>query len=209
MKLIIAKPSPYARKARVALIEKGIAFETIVENPWLPDTRIASSNPLGKIPALILDDGRVIHDSKVIIEYLEMLNVPPALIPSSPDLRIVHKQIEVIADGISDAIVLIRLEGTRPAAMQSADWVGRQRKKIEAGVTELSRLLGGREWFTDAGFALGDLTTGCTLGYLDFRFSEFDWRPLAPNLEQLFTRLSARASFAQTKPEAQRLPITQ
>ncbi len=209
MKLIIAKPSPYARKARVALIEKGIAFETIVENPWLPDTTIANANPLGKIPALVLDDGRVIHDSKVIVEYLETLNVPPALIPSLPDLRITHKQIEVIADGISDAIVLIRLEGTRPAAMQSADWVGRQRKKIEAGVAELSRLLGEQEWFTAAGFGLGDVTTGCTLGFLDFRFPEFDWRPHAPNLERLFKRLSARPSFAQTLPEAQPLPVTQ
>ena len=209
MKLIIAKPSPYARKARVALIEKGIEFETIVENPWLPDTRISGVNPLGKIPALVLDDGSVIHDSKVIVEYLETLNVPPALIPSSPSLRITHKQIEVIADGISDAVVLIRLEGTRPAAKQSADWVGRQRKKIEAGVAELSRLLGEREWFTEAGFGLGDVTTGCTLGFLDFRFPEFDWRPSAPNLEQMFARLSARSSFAQTKPESQPLPITQ
>ena len=66
MKLIIAKPSPYARKARVALIEKAIEFETIIENPWLPDTGIADVNPLGKIPALVLGDGRVIHDSKVI-----------------------------------------------------------------------------------------------------------------------------------------------
>ncbi len=155
MKLFIAKPSPYARKARVALIEKAIEFETIVENPWLPDTEIGDVNPLGKIPALVLDDGRVIHDSKVIIEYLETLNAPPALIPSSPDLRITHKQIEAIADGISDAIVLIRLEGTRPVAMQSSDWVSRQRKKIEASVAELSRLLGSRS---------GSLTSGSGLG---------------------------------------------
>lgn len=68
MKLIIAKPSPYARKARVALIGKAIEFETIVENPWLPGTEIGAVNPLGKIPALVLDDGRIIHDSKVIVE---------------------------------------------------------------------------------------------------------------------------------------------
>ena len=209
MKLIIAKPSPYARKARVALIEKAIEFETIVENPWLPDTGIADVNPLGKIPALVLDDGRVIHDSKVIIEYLETLNALPALIPSSPELRIAHKQIEVIADGISDAVVLIKLEGTRPTAMQSSDWVRRQRKKIEASVSELSRLLSEQEWFTPAGFALGDVTTGCALGFLDFRYPEFDWRPSAPNLERLFARLSARPSFAQTIPESQTLPITQ
>jgi glutathione S-transferase len=84
MQLIIAKPSPYARKVRVALIEKGIAFETIVENPWLPGTRVPTANPLGKVPALILDDGTVVHDSKVIFEYLETLGTPPNLIPRDP-----------------------------------------------------------------------------------------------------------------------------
>lgn len=209
MKLIIAKPSPYARKARVALIEKAIGFETVVENPWLPDTHIGNLNPLGKIPALVLDDGSVVHDSKVIMEYIESLDMPPVLIPQPSDLRLMHKQIEAIADGISDAVVLIRLEGTRPARMQSGDWVARQRKKIESGVAELSRLLGENEWFTRSGFGLGDLTTGCTLGFLDFRFPEFDWRARAPNLERLFTRLSLRPSFAQTLPEAQPLPVTQ
>jgi glutathione S-transferase len=208
MKLIIAKPSPYARKARIALIEKGIGFETVVDNPWLADTRIGASNPLAKIPALVLDDGRVLHDSKVIVEYLETLGRPPVLIPSSPGLRIVHKQIEVIADGVSDAVGLIRQERTRPASMQSADWVARQRRKVDAGIAELSRLLGDREWFTEAGFALGDIATGCTLGFLDLRFPEFDWRAAAPNLERLFQRLSARPSFAQTLPEAQALPVT-
>lgn len=208
MKLIIAKPSPYARKARVALIEKGIDFETVVENPWLPETRVGDANPLGKIPALVLDDGRVIHDSKVIFEYLETLGRSPALIPSAPDQRIAHKQIEAIADGISDAVVLIRLEGTRPPEKQSADWVARQHKKIEAGIAELSRLLGEREWFTDSGMGLADITTACTLGFLDLRYSEVDWRRKAPNLEPLFERLSARPSFAQTKPELQQMPVT-
>ncbi len=208
MKLIIARPSPYARKARIALIEKGIAFETVVENPWLPDTRISSSNPLGKVPALVLDDGRVIHDSKVIIEYLETLDAPPPLIPGTPDLRIAHKQIEAIADGVCDAVVLIRLEGTRAPEMQSRDWIARQHKKIVAGTAELSRLLGDREWFTGSGFGLADVATGCALGYLDFRYPEFEWRATAPNLDRLFARISARASFARTMPEAQELPVT-
>lgn len=206
MKLIIARPSPYARKARIALIEKGIEFETIIENPWLPETNVPSANPLGKVPALILGDGRVVHDSKVIVEYLETLGIPPALIPTPPELRVAHKQIEAVADGVCDAVVLIALERSRPAAMQSADWIERQRRKIMAGTAELSRLLGEREWFTDAGFGLAEVAAGCTLGYLDLRFPEFDWRASASNLERLYTRLSARPSFAQTKPEPQELP---
>ena len=88
MKLIIAKPSPYARKARIALLEKGLDCEIVVDNPWLPDTRVAEANPLGKVPALLLDDGTVVHDSKVIVEYLETLGVPPILIPAAPRERI-------------------------------------------------------------------------------------------------------------------------
>ena len=114
MKLIIARPSPYARKVRVALIEKACDCEIIVANPWLPDRRVSDANPLGKVPALLLDDGRVVHDSKVIIEYLETMALPPALIPAEPQQRVAHKQIEALADGVCDAVVLIALEGTRP-----------------------------------------------------------------------------------------------
>ena len=208
MKLIIARPSPYARKVRVALIEKNIPFETMVENPWLPGSKMPGFNPLGKVPALVLDDGRVIHDSKVIIEDLETLNAPPPLIPDSPQLRVEHKQIEALADGVCDAVVLIRLEGTREQEKQSADWVARQHGKIVAGTAELSRLLGDREWFTGSGFGLADVAAGCALGYLDFRYPTFEWRATAPNLDRLFARISARASFARTLPEAQELPIT-
>ena len=84
MKLIIAKPSPYARKARIALLEKGIDCEIVVDNPWLNETKVAQANPLAKVPALLLDEGSVVHDSKVIIEYLETLGVPPALIQTEP-----------------------------------------------------------------------------------------------------------------------------
>lgn len=142
MKLIIAKPSPFARKARIALLEKGVVFETVVENPWLPHTTVPASNPLGKVPALLLDDGDVVHDSKVIIEYLETLNLPPALIPREPRQRVAHKQIEAIADGVCDAVVLMVQERSRPEDKRSSDWTERQRKKVLAGMAELSRLLG-------------------------------------------------------------------
>jgi len=206
VKLIIARPSPYARKARIALMEKGLVFETVVENPWLPETQVPNANPLGKVPALILDDGTVVHDSKVIIEYLETLGAPPDLIPRAPELRVAHKQIEATADGICDAVVLIALEGRRAPAMQSADWVERQRCKIVAATHELSRLPGDKEWFTAAGFGLAEVATGCALDYIDFRYSAYDWRADAENLLALHARLAARHSFAQTKPAPQVLP---
>jgi glutathione S-transferase len=206
MKLIIARPSPFARKVRVALLEKGLPFETIVENPWLPETAVGNSNPLGKVPALLLDDGSVVHDSKVICEYLETLGAAPHLLPEAPAARIAHKQIEAIADGVWDAIVLIALEGARPQAMRSGDWIARQHRKVVAGVAELSHLLGDREWFTAFGFGLAEIATVCALDYIDFRYPAYAWRAAAPNLERLRARVAGRTSFAQTKPEPQVLP---
>ena len=206
MKLIIARPSPYARKARVALQEKKIDCEIVIENPWLPQTRINDANPLGKVPALVLDDGSVIHDSKVIFEYLETLETPPPLIPADASARITHKQIEAIADGICDAVVLIALEGARAEDKRSEDWIERQHKKIVAGVGELERLLGQREWFTDFGFGLAEIASVCALEYIDFRYPRFQWRDSAPGLIGLQERVSARPSFVATVPAPQVLP---
>jgi glutathione S-transferase len=206
VKLVIARPSPFARKVRVALREKAIAFEEIVENPWAEGTTVPAANPLGKVPALMLSDGRVVYDSKVIVEYLETLGRPPTLLPADAALRVAHKQIEALADGICDAVVLVVLERSRPEDLRSADWVGRQTRKIEAGTAALARLAGARgagEWLTASGFGLADVAAGCALGYLDLRFPEFDWRRQHPALAPYFARLDARPSFAATRPEAQ------
>ncbi len=206
MKLIIARPSPFARKARIALLEKNIPFEVVVDNPWQPDTGVDKANPLGKVPTLVLDDGSVIHDSKVIVEYLETLDRAPHLLPRTRELWVRHKQIEAVADGICDAIVLAVIEQRRAPEKRSADWVDRQHKKVVAGAEELSHMLGKREWFTDAGMALGEIATVCALEYIDFRYPQFDWRKTAPSLIPLHERLSQRPSFATTKPEPQQVP---
>ena len=206
MKLIIATPSPYARKARVALLEKNIPFETVIDNPWIPETGIVKVNPLGKVPALILDSGEVVHDSSVIAEYVDTLPASPRLIPADPLLRVAVKQIEAIADGVCDSVVLILLERYRKSEQQSPSWMARQRKKVDAGIDELSQRLGDNEFFTNAGFSLAEISTACTLGYLDLRFPEFDWRKGHENLQRLFEKMSARPSFAQTLPSPQFVP---
>ena len=206
MKLFIATPSPFARKARVALLEKRIACEIVVENPWLPDTAMARLNPLGKVPALLLDDGTVVHDSSVIVEYLETLDREPQLLPEPGALRVAHRQVEAVADGICDAVVLIVMERARAPAQQSAEWTARQRRKVEQGVAELDRLLGGRDTFTPSGFGLAEIAAVCTLGYLDVRLRDYDWRAAAPRLAPWFAALDARPSFAATRPVAQRIP---
>jgi glutathione S-transferase len=206
MELLIARPSPYARKIRVALIEKGIPCEITVDNPWLENPRIQTVNPIGKVPALITDSGDVIHDSKVIFEYIETMFSGPTLTPDNAKERIAHKQIEAICDGICDAVVLIALEGTRPEEKQSEAWVERQTRKIYAGVEEINARLNDRKSFTALEFGLAEISTVVMLEYIDFRFSEFDWRPLYPALFALFSQISLRDSFVKTKPEGQTLP---
>ncbi len=199
MKLVVATPSPFARKARIALLEKQLPHEVLVQNPW--QTRI-EANPLGKVPALILDDGRVMHDSSVILEYLETLAAPPALIPADPALRVTHKQIEALADGICDAVVLIVIERARPADKQSADWIARQAAKIPAALACLEK-----EMEACGAFGLAHVAAGCALGYLDLRYPELDWRASHPGLKALAARLGERASFAATVPAPQDLPL--
>lgn len=205
MKLISALPSPFARKVRIALIEKRMSFTTVVDNPWSVDSEVARHNPLGKVPTLILDDGRILYDSKVVVGFLETLGREPQLLPNDPYLRVEHRQIEALADSVCDAVVLIVLERARSPDLQSQDWLQRQFVKVESGVAEAARLLGTRSWYIGNQFGLADVAVGCMLGYLDLRLAEFRWRERHPNLVTLAEKLASRSSFAQSLPEAQPL----
>jgi glutathione S-transferase len=206
MKLVIASPSPYARKARVALIEKGIDHEVVMDVPWAPDTVAPASNPLGKIPILLLDDGEVIHDSAVIVQYLEAVYPEPPLLPADPMKRLEHRKIEVLADGVCDAVVLIALEGNREPELRSIDWVTRQKAKVVAGLARLSALLGEKTWFIDAEIGIADIAAACALGYLGVRAGDLGWRDKHPGLSAFSERMEARPSFQISVPYAQPIP---
>ena len=110
MKLLSATPSPYARKVRIALHEKGIAFELVTEVPWNAGATAPRHNPLGKIPVLMLDDGECFYESRFILEYLELRFPQPALYPRNVDQLLAAKRLEVLADGACDAVVLVFME---------------------------------------------------------------------------------------------------
>jgi glutathione S-transferase len=207
MKLYIATPSPFARKARVTLLEKQILHEVIIDNPWQPESRVKDLNPLAKIPTLVLDSGQVIHDSKVIFEYLELEK--PGHLPEDKHEKIVHRLIEVVADGICDAVVMTFLENQRPEVSRSQFWLSRQADKIRAGVRELEQKIQPSGSFTALDIGLAEIATGSALGYLDLRYPSYDWRSEAPNLIKLFERLMERTSFQQTVPTAQQVPVNQ
>ena len=203
MKLLSATPSPYARKARIALHEKGLAFELVTEVPWNSDASAPRFNPLGKIPVLMLDDGDCIYESRLILEYLELKHPEPALFPKEVDALIAAKRLEVLADGACDAVVLIFIERQRAPGQQSLDWMQRQAGKVAAAVDEVARRIApDSEYAVGSRFGLGDVAVGCLLGYLDLRYPELPWRKHA-HMAALYERLSRRPSFQRTVPVAQ------
>jgi glutathione S-transferase len=202
LRLISATPSPYARKVRIALAEKNIPFELITEVPWNHGAITKHHNPLAKLPVLILEDGSSVYDSRFILEYLEWTYLQTPLLSSEVPERLTAKKLEVLADGICDAVVLVFFERMRGEHAR-AEWTARQVHKIEAGVGELARLVDWRRFAVADKFGLGDIAAGSVLGYLKVRFQEFDWQTLYPSLAEYSANLEQRPSFQQTIPYPQ------
>ncbi len=203
LKLVIAKPSPFARKVRIALREKWIDYEEVMDVPWNPDTKAPSLNPLGKIPILICEDGHTVFDSSVIVEYLETLGQEPQLIPTTPAERVEVRQIEALADGVSDAVVLIVMESKRRADLISEDWLIRQRAKVDAGLKALADMLKDKKWFVGDHMSVADIAAACALAYADTRVPDVAWRTKHPGLVAFSDKMEKRPSFAATRPEPQ------
>ena len=203
MKLIGSAASPYVRKVRVVLAEKRLDYQFVIEDVWAADTTISNSNPLGKVPCLIMEGGEAMFDSRVIVEYLDTLSPVGKLIPQQGRERAEVKTWEALADGVMDAGVLWRLEATwsgRADGERSAAWIERQRAKVEDGVAAMAKGLGDKPFCSGIHLSLSDIAVGCTLGWLDLRFPEIDWRGDHANLAKLYDKLMLRPSFIDTKP---------
>lgn len=201
MKLIGSVTSPFVRKVRVVMAEKKLDFTFVQENVWAPDTTIQQTNPLGKVPCLVMEDGSTLYDSRVIAEYLDTLTPVCKLLPPNGRERAEVKVWEALADGVLDAAVLVRLEKTlRPEQQQSQDWIERQWTKVHAGLRAMSDGLGESPFCMGNHYTLADVAVGCALGWIAFRFPEVAWRGDYPNLARLFDKLSERPSFKDTIP---------
>lgn len=198
MKLIASLTSPFARKVRILLMEKAFPFSLEVDIPWEADTRVPQSNPLGKIPVLVLDDGMTLYDSRVIAEYLDGLG-GVLCIPEPFAARIAVRRLEALADGVSDAAAAIFLERRRPWAQISEGWIERQRLKVERGLAALSEALGGRVRLVGEEFTLADMALVSCLGYVALRLPDTD---IPENLKRYAERLASRPSVRDTAPPA-------
>lgn len=203
MKLIGATASPYVRKVRVVMAEKKLDYQFVQENVWAADTTISASNPLGKVPCLVMEGGEAVFDSRVIVEYLDTLSPVGKLIPPQGRERAEVKTWEALADGVADAAILARLETVwahRKEGERSQAWIDYQLRKVGDGLKSMSQGLGDKPYCSGIHLSLSDIAVGCTLGWLEFRFPEIAWRSEYPNLGKLMDKLMQRPSFADTKP---------
>lgn len=142
MKLIGSHTNPFVRKVRIALAEKKIEYDFVIDSPWLQGSGVPNVNPLGKIPVLILDDDTPLFDSRVIVQYIDNVTPNNKLFPTPNRERIEVKRWEAVADGICDAAAAAFLEGKRTTAQRSDDWIARQRVKIARSLEFLAEQLG-------------------------------------------------------------------
>jgi glutathione S-transferase len=203
MKLIGSLLSPYVRKVRIVMAEKKLDYDFVLEDVWSADTGILQSNPLGKVPCLVMEGGEALFDSRVIVEYLDTLSPVGKLIPAVGRERAEVKTWEALADGVIDASILARLEANwvgRKKNERSQAWIDRQLAKVNGSLKAMSQGLGEKPFCAGIYLSLADIAVGCALGYLEFRFPDIDWRGTHPNLGKLYDKLMARPSFIETKP---------
>ena len=203
MKLYHSAASPFVRKSLVAAHETGLAgrieIATIALTPVASNAQLNEENPLGKIPALVLEDGTTLFDSRVICEYLDTLHDGPRLFPADERERWTALRRQALADGLLDAAILGRYETfLRPAERQWTDWIDGQRAKFRRA---LDALEGEADRFGDT-LDIGTIAAGCAADYLDFRSLDDGWRDSRPRLAAWLEKFAARPSMQATRPSA-------
>jgi glutathione S-transferase len=192
--------SPFGRKVAVVAHETGLASRIEIRDqavsPVSPNDAVAAANPLGKIPCLVTDDGEALYDSRVIAEYLNGLHGGTRLFPARGEARWRTLRRQALGDGIMDAAVAARYEAAlRPEAYRWDGWIEGQKRKVARGLDRLEAEAAGLD-----GVDIGLIAAGCALGYLDFRYPDWPWRPGRPRLAAWFEGFDARASMQQTRP---------
>jgi glutathione S-transferase len=205
MKLIGAVTSPYVRKVRIVMAEKKLDYQFVPEDVWSADTTIGQSNPLGKVPCLVMEGGEALFDSRVIVEYLDTLSPVGKLIPAVGRERAEVKTWEALADGVLDAADPGPAGSQLARPHQGPAQPGLDRPpdgKIHASLEAMSKGLGDKPFCSGIHMSLADIAVGCALGYLDFRFPTSTGAPSTPIWPACTKNWpSARASSTANRPE--------
>jgi glutathione S-transferase len=199
MLLLTSMTSPFGRKARLAALRLGLSGKVdVVHGDTLdPNDPLREDNPLGKIPVLILDDGRRVFDSRVILEFFDHLAGGGKILPVDPDKRLDALRLQALADGLMDAAILVVYEiRYRPEDKRHDGWVEHQKDKMTRALKAMGDFLPGPEEFN-----AGTIAAACALGYIDWR-KQVDWRAINPVLVPWYEAFGKNIpEFAGTHPE--------
>jgi len=201
MKLRYSPTSPYVRKVSVTAIELGLSarIEHIPTDTQDRDSGLAEHNPLGKLPALILEDGGFLYDSPVICEYLDSLHDGPKIFPAAGPERWTALRQQALGDGILDAAILRMIETVRrPEELRWEGWIKHQTAKMLRALDQFEAEAAALE----GPLTIGRITAGCALGYIDFRASELDWRAGRTKLAAWYETFAERPAMQETVPQA-------
>jgi glutathione S-transferase len=201
MKLTFSPASPFARKVRIAAIELGlidkIEFTPATVAPGTPNDEYSKIHPLKKLPVLILDNGDVIVDSYVIVEYLDELAGGGKLIPASGPMRWKVKSEHSLLQGMLDSMLLCRYEAmVRPEALRWKAWSDDHWNRAWLGMARFDQ----QADLMSRPFDIGMIGLTCVLGYADFRFADCGWRKAYPKLDAFYQKMLERPSGKVSVP---------
>ena len=196
MKLAFSPASPYVRKVTACAIKRGIDKQIERLKIGTTDPELLKYNALSKVPTLITDDGTCLFDSPVICEYLDSVGSAPKLFPAAGPARWKALTQEALADGILDATQPRRRELTLPQDDGRKGYIATQQAKVKNALAVLEKEAGTLGALT----TIGEITIGCALGYLDFRYANEPWRPGHPKLEAWYARVVKLPPLAETMP---------
>lgn len=196
MQLHMSPTSPFVRKVRVAVRELGLTdrVDEIAVDPWT-DTAFRALNPLSKVPVLVTDDGTVLFESLLLVEYLDH-QADGRLVPPPGPARWAALSHHALAQGMMEATLRITLERRLPEAVRNEGAIARSMAAVTAALGRAEAIAPA----PDDALDVGTIGLGCALFYLDLRLGELDWREDRPRLAALAGALEARSSFADTRP---------
>lgn len=197
--LYYSPASPYARKCRIIIIEKGLQelIKQTITLPFENPSELIEVNPLGTVPALKLSSEEALCESPVICEHLDSLSPNPIFYPAEHSARIQALALAALADGVIDAAIACVLETRRPTQKYSAEWVARKENAIlrTLATIEKMKLTDNYPWH------IGSMTVAVALDYLNFRLSHLEWQEKFPTSAEWLRAASQKPSMGQTAPE--------
>ena len=197
MKIAYSAASPYVRKVMACAIARGLNDKIERWTVGTTDPALLPFNPLSKVPSFITDDGMMLYDSPVICEYLDSIGGAPKLFPAEGPARWNALRQQALGDGILDASQPRRREIALPQDDGRKAYIDLQRGKVSRAIDVLEKEAG---TFGELK-TIGEISVGCALGYLDFRFANEPWRPGHPQLDAWYAKVLKLPPLAETMPK--------